>query len=185
MNNPAADPPKPTRLGEPVTPTRLGDPVTPTRRHARAADRTKRNRLGDPVKDSREHARAADPEERAGRRARFAADRGAASFFVLAVGLAVVSGGVAGAAVGAARVGRHEARTAADLGALAGAMRAIEGERSACARAAELVAANGARLLSCRLEGMEIVVEVATPVTPLPGLTLRATAAARAGPARG
>nr|WP_281260461.1 Rv3654c family TadE-like protein [Pseudosporangium ferrugineum] len=127
---------------------------------------------------------AGDPVKCASRRARFAADRGAASFFVLAVGLAVVSGGVAGAAVGAARVGRHEARTAADLGALAGAMRAIEGERSACARAAELVGANGARLLSCRLEGMEIVVEVATPVTPLPGLTLRATAAARAGPAR-
>ncbi|UQU64616.1 flp pilus-assembly TadE/G-like family protein [Couchioplanes caeruleus] len=109
-------------------------------------------------------------------------DRGAASIFVLAVGLVLVAGGMAGAAVGAARVGRHEARTAADLGALAGAMRAVEGQQVACARAAELVSANGSRLTGCRLEGREIVVEVDTVVTPLPGLERHASAAARAGP---
>ncbi|MEV4637888.1 Rv3654c family TadE-like protein [Actinoplanes sp. NPDC049548] len=114
-----------------------------------------------------------------------AADRGAGSVFVLAVGLTLVAGGVAGAAVGAARVGRHAARTAADLGALAGAMRAVEGPRAACARAEELVSANGGRLVTCRLEGLEIVVGVVTPVRPLPGLTVEAGAAARAGPVQG
>ncbi|MEV4703621.1 Rv3654c family TadE-like protein [Actinoplanes sp. NPDC049316] len=109
-------------------------------------------------------------------------DRGAASIFVLAVGLVFVGGGVAGAAVGAARVGRHEARTAADLGALAGAMRAVEGRQVACARAAELVAANGGRLTACRLEGRDIVVAVETVVRPLPGLERHASAVARAGP---
>ena len=109
-------------------------------------------------------------------------DRGAASVFVLAVGLVLVAGGMAGAAVGAARVGRHEARTAADLGALAGAMRAIEGQQVACARAAELVSANGGRMSGCRLEGLEIVVEAEMSVTPLPGLETKASAAARAGP---
>ncbi|MEV8504321.1 Rv3654c family TadE-like protein [Actinoplanes sp. NPDC051475] len=112
-------------------------------------------------------------------------DRGAGSVFVLAVGLVLVAGGVAGAAVGAARVGRHHARTAADLGALAGAVRAIEGLQPACGRAADLVSANGGRMVSCRLEGLEIVVEVVTPVTPLPGLTMQAKAAARAGPVEG
>ena len=109
-------------------------------------------------------------------------DRGAASIFVLAIGFVLVAGGVAGAAVGAARVGRHEARTAADLGALAGALRAIEGRQVACARAAELVSANGGRMTGCRLEGLEIVVEAETSVTPLPGVETKAFAAARAGP---
>ena len=109
-------------------------------------------------------------------------DRGAASIFVLAVGLVLVAAGLAGAAVGAARVGRHEARTAADLGALAGAARAIEGSAAACARAAQLITANGARMTSCRVEGLEIVVAAEVPVIPMPGLTRQATAAARAGP---
>jgi secretion/DNA translocation related TadE-like protein len=109
-------------------------------------------------------------------------DRGAASIFVLALGLVLVAAGVAGAAVGAARVGRHQARTAADLGALAGAARAVEGPAAACARARQLAFANQARLTSCRVEGLEIVVEVQVSVTPLPGLTRYASAAARAGP---
>jgi secretion/DNA translocation related TadE-like protein len=109
-------------------------------------------------------------------------DRGAASLLLLAIGLVLVAAGMAGAAVGAARVGRHEARTAADLGALAGAVRVIEGEAVACARAAELVSANGARLTSCRTDGLDIVVEAEVTITPLPGLVRRAEAAARAGP---
>jgi secretion/DNA translocation related TadE-like protein len=113
---------------------------------------------------------------------RLPSDRGAASIFVLAVGLVLVAAGLAGAAVGAARVGRHQARTAADLGALAGAARAIEGSAAACARAAQLVSVNGARLASCRVDGLEIVVVAEVVVTPLPGLTRHATAAARAGP---
>jgi secretion/DNA translocation related TadE-like protein len=109
-------------------------------------------------------------------------DRGAASLLLLAIGLVLVAAGMAGAAVGAARVGRHEARTAADLGALAGAVRVIEGAAVACARAAELVSANGARLTSCRTDGLDIVVEAEVTITPLPGLVRRAEAAARAGP---
>jgi secretion/DNA translocation related TadE-like protein len=111
-----------------------------------------------------------------------AGDRGAASLFLLAVGLVFVAAGVAGAAVGAARVGRHEARTAADLGALAGAAHAIEGEAGACTHATEVVAANNARITSCEVDGLEIVVRVEVTVTPLPGLARHAGAAARAGP---
>jgi secretion/DNA translocation related TadE-like protein len=109
-------------------------------------------------------------------------DRGAATVFVLAVGLVLVLLGVAGAAVGAARVGRHRAQAAADLGALAGAARAVDGARAACARASRFAAANRGRLTSCEISGLEVVVHAEVAVTPLPGLTRRAAAGARAGP---
>jgi secretion/DNA translocation related TadE-like protein len=109
-------------------------------------------------------------------------DRGAGTIFVLALGLLLIAAGVAGAAMGGARVGRHEARTAADLGALAGAVRVADGSATACERAGSLVAANDATLTSCEVHGMEIVIYVEVVVTPLPGLTRRAGAGARAGP---
>ena len=101
---------------------------------------------------------------------------------VLAIGLVFVAAGVAGAAVGAARVARHRAQIAADLGALAGAARAIEGSEAACAQAARIAAANQGRVRSCVLQGLEIVVRADVTVEPLPGLARQASAAARAGP---
>ena len=115
-------------------------------------------------------------------------DRGAASILLLAIGLIVVAAGVAGAAVGAARVGQHRARTAADLGALAGAGLAVYGEQVACGRAAHFVAANGGRLVGCTVRGLEIVVRVEVEVGASArllgrsGLVRQAGAAARAGP---
>ena len=58
---------------------------------------------------------------------------------------------------------RTVAASAADLGALAGAGAALESESFACARAAQVVDANGARLRSCELTGAEVRVEVAIP----------------------
>jgi secretion/DNA translocation related TadE-like protein len=115
-------------------------------------------------------------------RKRLAGDRGAASLLLLAIGLTFVAAGVAGAAVGTARIARHQARTAADFGALAGAVVAVEGREAACAQAARLVKANGGRMTSCEVAGLEIIVRVEVPVTPLPGMNRYATAAARAGP---
>ncbi|BCB81094.1 hypothetical protein GCM10022251_66930 [Phytohabitans flavus] len=121
--------------------------------------------------------------ERASMRRR-QADRGAATIMVLAVGLVLLALSAAGAAVGAARVARHEARAAADLGALAGAMRILEGPDTACARAGELVSRNGGRLAACTVDGLDLIVAVEVDVTPLVGLTRTARAAARAGPIR-
>jgi secretion/DNA translocation related TadE-like protein len=106
-------------------------------------------------------------------------DRGAASIFVLAVGLFLVAAGVAGAMVVTARVARHAARNAADLAALAGAGRAIEGAGPACAVAARYAEANGARLTSCEVSGLEVIVRTEVPVR---SVSMVATAAARAGP---
>jgi secretion/DNA translocation related TadE-like protein len=111
-------------------------------------------------------------------------DSGSASVWLLAAGLVLVAGGMAGATVGAAHVASHRARTAADLGALAGAARAIEGSDAACARAAELVAANGARLTHCRLDGLDLTVTVEVTPAPAAGIGRAATATARAGPVR-
>jgi secretion/DNA translocation related TadE-like protein len=109
-------------------------------------------------------------------------DGGAASILLLAIGLVLVAAGLGGAALASARAGRHQARTAADLGALAGAGWAVYGGDVACARAGRLVAANGGRITGCSVTGLEIVVRVEVDVRALPWLLRRATAAARAGP---
>ncbi|MBM7077886.1 Rv3654c family TadE-like protein [Micromonospora humida] len=113
------------------------------------------------------------------------ADRGGATVLVLAIGLVFVLVGLFGAAIGAARLARHQARVAADFGALAGAGVAPQGAGVACATADEFVRANAARLVTCRADGLDVVVTVEVAVTPLPGLRRYATTTARAGPVRG
>ncbi|MFI7604826.1 Rv3654c family TadE-like protein [Micromonospora sp. NPDC049366] len=112
-------------------------------------------------------------------------ERGGATVLVLAVGLVFVLFGIFGAAVTAAQLARQRAAVAADFGALAGAGRAIEGEPIACARAADLVAGNGGRLVTCRLDGLDALVTVEVTIAPLPGLVRVATVSARAGPVTG
>ncbi|WP_407651498.1 Rv3654c family TadE-like protein [Actinoplanes sandaracinus] len=106
-------------------------------------------------------------------------DRGAASIFVLGVGLVLVSLGLAGATVGAARVARHQAGAAADFGALAGGRHAVEGEATACAVARHYVEANSARMTGCAVTGLEIVVRTEVALVVFPA---SAEAASRAGP---
>ncbi|MEV0003265.1 Rv3654c family TadE-like protein [Micromonospora sp. NPDC050980] len=113
-----------------------------------------------------------------------AAERGGATVCLLALGLVFVFVGLFGAGLGAARCARHQARAAADFGALAGAGRALDGPDAACGRAAELVAANGGRLTGCRIDGLDLIVTAQVRVVPLPGLARVATAASRAGPMR-
>ncbi|MBX6750926.1 MAG: flp pilus-assembly TadE/G-like family protein [Micromonosporaceae bacterium] len=108
-------------------------------------------------------------------------DRGAASVWVLAVGLAVIVVAQALVVIGSATVARHRAQAAADLAALAAAMKVLDGESAACARAAEVSARNGASLVACRLDGFDVIVTVEVAVTGTPpwGAARRS---ARAGP---
>ncbi len=101
------------------------------------------------------------------------------SLYALGVGLVFVTAGTVLAAEGAHLVAREQARAAADLGALAGAAYAIRGADAACARAGELVRANGATVTDCRLDGLDLLLSVTT-VTGAGA----AEATARAGPAR-
>ena len=108
-------------------------------------------------------------------------DQGSATVWILAIGLALASAAVAIAMAGAGTLARHRAQAAADLAALAGALRTFEGEQAACQRAAEISARNGARLVSCHLDGLDVVVAVEVAPVRLAGIGV-AGAAARAGP---
>lgn len=93
--------------------------------------------------------------------------------------------------LGSALVGGGRARTAADLAALAGAGRLLEGrpEPAACAEAARVAAANGARLVECRGAvgeaggpGLTVLVSVRPPIPLVPTPSARARAGAVPGP---
>ena len=108
-------------------------------------------------------------------------DLGSATVWVLATGMVLVLIAVTLAMAGAATLARHRAQAAADLAALAGAMRAWEGEPVACQRAADISARNGARLVECRLDGLDLV--VAVEVAPAQHIVVGvARGVARAGP---
>ena len=109
-------------------------------------------------------------------------DRGSMTIWAAAVvALVSLSAGVA-LAYGSAVVGRHRAGTAADLSALAAAVRVVEGEAAACRTAAAVAARNGGVLRGCRVAGADVEVAVARPVR-LAGLGVRTVVVrARAGP---
>ena len=107
-------------------------------------------------------------------------ERGSATVWVLAAGLLVLAAAVPAALTGAATVARHRAQAAADFAALAAAVTALEGTGAACTRADTIATANGARLVACRLVGLDAVVTVV--VAPAGGLPGAAQASARAGP---
>ncbi|MCV7280844.1 helicase [Mycolicibacterium flavescens] len=83
--------------------------------------------------------------------------------------------------LGAAVIARHRAQAAADLGALAAAARA-DGRAAACAEASAVTQSMGARLRSCRLAELDVVVAVEVSVTLGRFGVGPAGATARAGP---
>ncbi len=86
-------------------------------------------------------------------------------------------------ALGAAVLVRHRATGAADLAALAAAGGVTAGEAAACARARWVTDRMAVRLLTCRFDQVDALVEVEAA---LPGLLAGFTgpvARARAGPA--
>jgi len=93
----------------------------------------------------------------------------------VATGLVVLSSGSWVALYAAYLIPRAEARSAADLAALAGAGWARAGQNVACARAADIVTANHAVMISCRVEGLDVELTV-----EVKGIR----AVARAGPVR-
>ncbi|WP_238424712.1 Rv3654c family TadE-like protein [Micromonospora parastrephiae] len=116
---------------------------------------------------------------------RLAAERGGATVLLLAIGLVLVLFGTFGAAIAAAGMAGQRAAVAADLSALAGAARALDGEAVACTSAVDIAGRNGGRLVGCRLDGLDVLVTVEVAFTPLPGLSRVAASTARAGPLRG
>ena len=92
-----------------------------------------------------------------------------------------VTGGVL--CVGSAVIARHRAQAAADLAALAGAVRLPTGAAAACGQAALVAHRMATRYAECRVDGLDVVVTVEVPVM-LTDLGIGpARAVARAGPA--
>jgi len=102
-------------------------------------------------------------------------DRGSATIYGAATGLAVTLAGLTIAMSATFLISRAEARSAADLSALAAAGWARAGQDVACARAAEFAADNHAVLVSCVVEGLDVSLTV-----EVKGIR----AMARAGPVR-
>jgi secretion/DNA translocation related TadE-like protein len=105
-------------------------------------------------------------------------DRGAGAVLALAIVAAVVLLGLSGVGLAGGLAARQRVIGASDLAALAGADAASGAVPGApCAVAERVVAAGGARLASCRIDGL--VVDV-TVVGSFSGIPL--TAHSRAGP---
>lgn len=112
-------------------------------------------------------------------------ERGAGTVLVVgAIALLLVLTYAASVLVAAA-VASTKAASAADLAGLSAAARAQGGSVDGCAVAREVVAANGADLVSCLAVGdgsFEVSTVVAMAVT-FPGAPTRASGRSRAGPA--
>lgn len=86
-------------------------------------------------------------------------DRGAGTVLWLSAIMVVVMFGLLGIAMTELASGRAKAASAADLGALAGAARALTGNE--CSAARHVVIANGARLTRCIAGPSDVEIEVA------------------------
>lgn len=110
-------------------------------------------------------------------------DRGVATVWAAGIIAVLVSMAVFGLRLGGAVIARHQAESAADLAALAGAEQVFMGERYSCAQARGVTDRMGTRLVSCHLRGWDVLVDVsAQPDGWLSGFAA-AAGRARAGPA--
>lgn len=107
-------------------------------------------------------------------------ERGAATVVAVALVGVVLLVGLALGEVAAWVAAHRRAQAAADLAALAAAAQVAA---DPCAAATRVATANGARLTSCRPDGLEVRVEVAVDAPRRLGPAAVLEAEARAGPA--
>lgn len=113
----------------------------------------------------------------------YRSDRGSASVWLAGALGALLTVVVALVHLGGIAVARHQAESAADLAALAGAGRVVAGEQAACELAGWTTERMRVRLDSCRVRGWDVLVEVSARLSGPMGRFGVATARARAGPA--
>lgn len=108
-------------------------------------------------------------------------DRGVATVYAcVGVVMLLVAVGFA-ARLGAAVLARQRAEIGADLAALAGAVKVLQGPDMACAAALKVAVANGAELADCTVRGADVLVTVEASVGSGP-FAAAAAGRARAGP---
>ncbi|OBG85533.1 helicase [Mycobacterium sp. E802] len=94
----------------------------------------------------------------------------------------VVAFAAGGAYLGAAVTARHRAQAAADLAALGAAGTVASGPEAACGQAGQIAARMRSVIAGCRIEGLDVVLEVTVPVRLGRWGFGPARASARAGP---
>jgi secretion/DNA translocation related TadE-like protein len=109
-------------------------------------------------------------------------DRGAATVGAVGAIAVLLSVVLFSLHLGGVMVARHQAESAADLAALAGAGAAVAGEQAACADALRVADRMRVRVLSCRARGWDVLVEVAARPAGRAGIFGEAKGRARAGP---
>jgi len=93
--------------------------------------------------------------------------------------LAVI--GAVGLLMALVAAAQHQVESAADLAAVSAATHVGDGQGPACAAARRVASTMHARVTSCRVNGFDVTVDVASTVeTPVRSVVL--TASARAGP---
>lgn len=107
-------------------------------------------------------------------------ERGSVTLFAVGCMALLLFVGSALGVVAAMVLAHRTAQAAADLAALAGA--AIVGSGEPCAAAAGVAERNGARLLSCAVDGRDVRVVAEAPGPHWLGQVADLTADARAGP---
>lgn len=112
-------------------------------------------------------------------------DAGVASVLVLSLACVLVLVAALLSSLAAVAVARQRAAGIADLAALAGAARALDGQDAACARAGQVALLGGGRLVECSLDGARV--DVRAEVRPQGALAALGVASARAsaGPVDG
>jgi secretion/DNA translocation related TadE-like protein len=121
-------------------------------------------------------------------RVRGRSDTGSAAVLAAVMTAVLLTLALAGTVLGGLVVGQRRAAAAADLAALAAAdavSPGLPGTAAAdpCRQAESIGSANGALLTGCRVEGLEVVVEVTVEVPSPLGGWWKVPGAARAGPA--
>jgi secretion/DNA translocation related TadE-like protein len=89
---------------------------------------------------------------------------------------------VAGGYIGSAVIARHRAQAAADLAALAAAVRLADGAAASCAQASALASAMHTVVAQCSVDDLDVVVTVDAPLAFGRLGVGAARASARAGP---
>jgi secretion/DNA translocation related TadE-like protein len=109
-------------------------------------------------------------------------DKGVATVWAAGTIVVLVSMAVFGLQLGEAILARHQAESAADLAALAGATAVVAGEQYACTQAHRVTDRMRVQLVSCRLRDGDVLVDVAVQPGGWLGGLEAATSRARAGP---
>nr|WP_273736468.1 Rv3654c family TadE-like protein [Mycolicibacterium septicum] len=109
-------------------------------------------------------------------------ERGSATLLAAAMIALVFAFAAGGAYLGAAVTARHRAQAAADLAALGAAGAVVSGPDAACRQATHVAARMRAVLADCRIDGLDVVLQVSVPVRLGRWGVGPASAVARAGP---